>query len=417
LNLKELAGYLIVPAREDAPEHYLIEMKRLEWIFIAVRWLWVPLVFILARLHHPAEMTTMMVMGGVIGLINVLACVLNVKLGTAGAQKALGMVLLVADTLLGWGVILLFVSDASTAAYAGFVYIIIEAALRFGLTGSLGMAAVFILGLYGAYMYRAAVFDIRFSVSGYVFWIVLMTIVAVAVGAIVHEGKRQRAISERRLRVKILLAERHRLARELHDTVLKTLQGLALEARALSGRTAVTTPSVKETAQYIEEVCSRTGREIREVIFELRSEDALAGIGARIAKLLDEWSGASGISGRFSLSGQDKVLAPEATRQIMKIISESLTNVQRHASATGVNINVKITDAELNIEVIDNGHGIGRGAADLYAYVAEGKLGLAGMRERVELLNGRFTITSDRSGTRISLSIPLPISPEKRPVD
>jgi len=236
VKLKDLASYLIVPARADAPEHYLLEMKRLEWIFIAVRWLWVPIIFILARLHHPAQMTTMMVQGGVIGLCNVFACVLNVKLKTQGAQKALGIALLLFDTLLTWCVILLFVRDFYTAAYAGFVYIIIEAAIRFGLAGSLGMALVFIVGLYGAYMYRSAAFGVRFSVSGYTFWTILMTVVAIAVGAIVHEGKKQRALSERRLRENTLLSERNRLARELHDTVLKTLQGLSLEARALGGR-------------------------------------------------------------------------------------------------------------------------------------------------------------------------------------
>ncbi len=414
MKLKDLASYLIVPARADAPEHYLLEMKRLEWIFIAVRWLWVPIIFILARLHHPTQMTTMMVLGGVIGLCNVFACVLNVKLKTQGMQKALGIALLVFDTLLAWGVILLFVRDFYTAAYAGFVYIIIEAAIRFGLAGSLGMALVFVVGLYGAYIYRSAAFGVRFSVSGYTFWAILMAVVAVAVGAIVHEGKRQRALSERRLRENTLLSERHRLARELHDTVLKTLQGLALEARALGGRTATTKPSVKETAQYIEGVCSRTSREIREVIFDLRSDTETAGIASQVAKVLDDWSRAVGIAGSLALSGEDIVLTPEPARQLRNIVTEALNNVQHHASASQVKIVVRISASELNIEIGDNGHGIRRDIGELDNFVAEGKLGIAGMKERVELLGGRFSVASDPSGTHIGLNIPLPLSPVER---
>jgi signal transduction histidine kinase len=414
VKLKDLASYLIVPARADAPEHYLIEMKRLEWIFIAVRWLWVPIIFILARLHHPAQMTTMMVLGGVIGLCNACACVLNVKLKTQGTQKALGITMLVFDTLLAWGVILLFVRDFYTAAYAGFVYIIIEAAIRFGLGGSLGMALVFVVGLYGAYMYRSAAFGVRFSVSGYVFWTVLMAIVAVAVGAIVNEGKRQRALSERRLHENTLLAERHRLARELHDTVLKTLQGLSLEARALGNRTATTRPSVKETAQYIEEVCSRTSREIREVIFDLRSDSSVDGIGSQVSRLLDDWRRATGIAGESTLTGSDIILPAELSRQLRNIVSEALTNIQRHASASLVKIVVKIFAGELNIKISDNGHGIGSGIGELDTFVTEGKLGIAGMKERAELLGGRFSLISDPSGTRVGLNIPLPITPKER---
>ncbi len=67
-----------------------------------------------------------------------------------------------------------------------------------------------------------------------------------------------------------------------------------------------------------------------------------------------------------------------------------------------------------NIEIGDNGHGIGSSTDELDNFVAEGKLGIAGMKERVELLGGCFYVASDPSGTRIGLSIPLPISPAER---
>jgi signal transduction histidine kinase len=406
MKIKDIGSYLIVPARGEQPERYLLEMKRLEWIFIIVRWLWVPIIFLLAWLHHPEQSSLMMILGGVLGLVNGVVCLFNLRIKNPHWQQVMGTAILVCDTLLAWGIILIFARDFYTAAYAGFVYIIIEAAIRFGLTGSLSTAGLFVVALYGAFRYREAAFDVRFSVSGYVFWTVLMVIVAMVVGAIVHEGKRQRALSERQLQENTLLTERQRMAREMHDTVLKTLQGLSLEARALGNREAVT-PSVKETARYIGEVCERTSREIREVIFDLRYEGAGKNIGEQIAGILDEWSRNTGIAGEFSVSGRDVILSPEPTRQVRHIVSEALINVQRHASATNVRVTLRTSGGELYIEINDNGSGIGRRLDELPAFVAEGKLGIAGMKERAELIGGHLSLESDASGTSIAITVPV----------
>ncbi len=409
-RFRDFGSYLIVPARADEPERYLHEMKRLEWISIGVRWVWVPMMFLIAWLHHPVQaviVTGMIGLSLVLAFCNAAACLLNIRIKKPRSQRALGIFMLVVDTLIAWGIILLFSRDFYTAAYAGFVYVILEAAIRFGLVGSLSMIAVFALGLLGTYEYRLVVFGVRFSYTGYAYWTVLMSIVAISVGMIVHEGRRQRWQSENYLKESTLLTERHRIARELHDTVLKTLQGLSFEARALESRTATTTPSVKETAQYIEEVCSRTSQEIREVIFDLRTDAEQTDIGAQVLKILNHWSGATGISGEFTLSGQDVVLPSEATRQIRNVVSEALNNIKRHASASHVGIILRISPDELRLEITDNGMGIGRGADTLHNYIAEGKLGIAGMRERVEVLGGHFFLDSDQKGTRVSFEVPI----------
>ena len=405
-NLRDFGQSLFIQPPGDQPERYLHELKRLEWIFIAVRWVWVPIVFLMAWLHHPAQTDLMIALGVVLGFCNIIACLLNLRIKTPGVQHVLGMAMLTIDTLLAWGIILVFVRDFYTAAYAGFVYIILEATIRFGIIGSLTMVLVFILGLYGAFQYREAAFGVRFSTSGYAFWTALMSIVSVAVGMIVHEGRKQRRQGEIYLRENTLLTERHRIARDLHDTVLKTLQGLSLEARALGNRTA-STPSVKETARYIEQVCSRTSREIREVIFALRSEATTTGIGEQISRMLDEWGKATGIESDFELSGDEAILPPEPARQVRNVVSEALTNIQRHATASHVRVTISISGGILNIKISDNGHGIGRSVDDLQGFVAEGKLGIAGMKERVEILGGRFSLSSDQGGTRINLYAPV----------
>jgi signal transduction histidine kinase len=92
---------------------------------------------------------------------------------------------------------------------------------------------------------------------------------------------------------------------------------------------------------------------------------------------------------------------------VRNIVSEALTNIRRHASASKVRVDVKISGNEMAIEINDNGRGLGRSPDELPAYVAEGRLGIAGMKERVELLGGRFSLDSDSTGTRISFHVPV----------
>jgi hypothetical protein len=93
------------------------------------------------------------------------------------------------DALIASGVILQFVGDFNTAAYAVFAYIIAEAAIRFELIGSLSALVFFILGLYGAFVYRKAAFGVPFSYTGFAYWTVLMTVLAVSTGIVVRVVK------------------------------------------------------------------------------------------------------------------------------------------------------------------------------------------------------------------------------------
>lgn len=406
MNIRELGRYLIIPARSYEAGHH-VEMKRLEWIFIGVRWLWVPLIFILAWLHHPVETPIMFYLAGGLSLFNIAATVLNIVIKKARSQNVLGIYSLAVDTLFAWGIILIFARDFYTSAYAGFVYIIIEAAIRQGLAGSIGMALLFIAGLYGTYLYREAAFGVRFSVSGYVFWCTLMTIVAVAVGTIVHEGQRRRRQSERYLRANALLTERQRIARELHDTVLKTLQGLSLEARALGTRSHIPPEELRETARYIEDVCSRTSREIREVILDLRNEDTTDGLKKILQKQLDEWSSASGIPHSFNVLGIDPFIPAETTRHLQNILAEALDNIRRHAGATAADVAISIKEGRLHMEVNDNGRGPGADITTTEQLVSVGHLGIAGMKERAGLLGGTLEIHGNGAGTTVALEIPL----------
>ena len=404
LKVKKLINYLLIPLTAYDGQAFIAELKRLEWIFVGIRWLWVPVILVLAWMHHPISRDVMIASSVIIAVCNIFVCLFNIKIKKLRLQRLLGVAMLTIDMVIAWSVIFLFVNDFYTAAYASFAYVIIEGSMRFGLIGSTSTMLSFTLGLYAAYMFRDWQYGIRFSTSGFVYWNTLMLIIATSMGIAVNEWKRQQWQKEHFIKEKVLISERHRIARDLHDTVLKTLQGLIFEARGLAKSTSHA--STKETAQYIEEVCSQTSKEIRELIFDLRIE-GVGAIGLATQKLLEEWSNKTGIEGEFRLLGQDKELNNRIIMNISAIVSEALINIKNHARASHVYITIKISEGDLSLEIKDDGCGIKDSLDELYKYVDQGKLGIASIKERTESLGGSFTINSDSNGTLLYLQIPI----------
>lgn len=406
MNIQEMGRRLTAGIHGEVTRGRLYELKSLEWMFIGARWLWVPALFLLAGMHEPSSYAAIVSIGVVTAVVNIAAMILNLRIRTLKSQRFLGAAMLIFDSLAAWALILLFVSDFYTAAYAGFLFVVIEGTIRYGLKGSLIMAAVFATGLLGAYSFRDAVYSVRFSYSGYTFWTLLIFLIALPVGFIVDEGRRQRRRSESYLKEKTLLEERQRIARDMHDNVLKTLHGLVLETKVLERKLGDDEPSVSEAVRYIGDVCRRTSREVRDVILDLRHETVNEGIAATISGIASQWGVRTGAEAGFEFAGIDRVLPAETAHQLRNIVSEALTNVERHAGASRVTVNLKVSEDSLSLEIIDDGRGLD-GGVNLDALVAGGRLGLAGIRERAAMLGGRVKIESAGKGTKLLIDLPL----------
>jgi len=382
----------------------LKELKDLEWIFIGIHALGVPTAIIMAFLHAPSSTITVSIIAGLLTAWSVAAALLNRRIASVGGQVSLGIVTQILIVLFAWALVFQVVSGENTAAYGGFTVVIIEGAVRFGLRGSLVMGVAFALGLIAAMVYRERVYDLEFNIRGYAFWAVLSFIIALAVGFVTEETRRERLRIERLVRERTLLEERNRIARDLHDTVLKTLHGLALEAYALKKQ--VNSPSAMEKAEYIRDVCQRSGQQIRDIISELRSENVSEGIASLMSRMVESWSKSTGIKAELTVSGSDRPLSLIASYNLRNVLSEALVNVQRHASAAQVSIFLELLAGEIRLEIADNGKGMGYSGNEIYTVASKGKYGILGMKERVEQLNGQFSIDSSR-GTRLMISVPL----------
>jgi len=380
------------------------ELKNLEWIFIGIHSLAVPALVVMMFTHEPSSTIAVGVVAGLLAAWNAIAAFLNHRITTVDEQVRLGFTTQVVVVLFTWAIIAQLVSGANTSAYGGFAIVIIEGAVRFGLRGSMVTSMVFALGLVAAMLYRDWEYGLAFDIPGYVFWTVLLTIIALSLGLVTEEIRRERRRRETLVKESTLMEERDRIARDLHDTVLKTLHGLALEAHALKKRAG--SPPVIEKAEYIQGVCQRSSREIRDIIDELRSEAESEGIASQMARVAETWNNATGIDIELTLSGEDRNLSLIASYNIRNVLSEALVNIQKHASASHVSILVESLPGEMRLEIADDGKGIGYSGDEVYIVASKGKYGLLGMKERIEQLNGQFYIDG-RSGTRLLISVPL----------
>ena len=382
----------------------LKDMKNLEWIFIVVHWLGVPVLIALGIAYHPVSTVTVVVLTALLAVWTAMAAFLNRRITTVQGQVLLGIATQALLPAFAWAMIFQFL-EGQTAAYGGFAFVIIEGAVRFGLITSLIMEAIFVAGLAVAMQYRVSQYGLKFSTTGFAFWALFLFFIALSVGLVTEEARRERHRSASLVRERTLLEERNRIARDLHDTVLKTLHGLALEAHVLG--THASSPAAKEKAQYMVGICQRSTEQIRDMIHELRAESQEAGIASEMSRMVAEWGRATGIKAEFTASGDDRSLPLMASHNLRNVLSEALENIRKHAHASQASVSIELQPGEVRLEIADDGRGLSYPPSEVYTLASKGRYGILGMKERVEQINGQFSIDTSH-GTRLLISVPLP---------
>jgi signal transduction histidine kinase/GAF domain-containing protein len=196
--------------------------------------------------------------------------------------------------------------------------------------------------------------------------------------------------------------ERQRVARELHDSVLQTLYGIALGAESIRGLAEHDPPGASGVAEYLLQL-SRSGlEEMRALILELRPE-ALEhhGLVTSLRRLVAPMASRHGVRVELAL-GDEPEASLEAKEALLRIAQEALHNVARHAGAARVSVRLGEDGAgALTLEVTDNGIGFD------VAAVPAGHLGQRTMRERAELVGGTLKVVSSPGrGTRVMARVP-----------
>jgi signal transduction histidine kinase len=195
--------------------------------------------------------------------------------------------------------------------------------------------------------------------------------------------------------------ERQRLARELHDETGQALTSILLGLKSVEE--AQSGDALRGAVAELRELVVATLQDVRRLAVDLRPK-ALDDFGlvAALERLVQILSEATGIDVQLETSLGSERLPAEIETTLYRIVQEALTNVVKHARATKVSVLVVQRAGTVKVVVEDDGEGFDTGGVR-----SEG-LGLLGMQERVELLDGRLVVESTpESGTTLAVEVPV----------
>jgi len=196
-----------------------------------------------------------------------------------------------------------------------------------------------------------------------------------------------------------LLAERDRVARDLHDRVIQRIFAAGMALQNAAG--LVPRPEAAQRIQAVVTDLDKAIREIRETIFALRRGHGEArSLRSQVLGLVAESAGELGFTPDLSFDGPVDNVPEDVAVQLLPVIREALSNIARHAGATAASV-MLTAGGELLLRVNDNDNGRGLGTV-----TREG--GLASMRERAQILGGTFHVASEPAAwTQLEWRVPL----------
>ncbi|WP_408990377.1 sensor histidine kinase [Streptomyces shenzhenensis] len=225
-------------------------------------------------------------------------------------------------------------------------------------------------------------------------------------------GTATEALTETRARLaatEAASAERARLAREMHDSVTKTLYGVALVADGLA-QSAAAPPDrldpalIRQQAGLLASAARRAAAESRDLLTDLRGgteTDVLS----QLESLTTGFTARTALPARYDGPATPVPLPPPTARQLLGIAAEALENAHRHARATRVDVRAAATPTHLVVTIHDDGRGLPAGTS-LEDLRRTGHFGLLGMTERAAAVGARIELTTDK-GTEVRVEVPL----------
>ena len=202
-----------------------------------------------------------------------------------------------------------------------------------------------------------------------------------------------------------ILAERERIARELHDSLAQVLGAVHLRLRQTAAREDAVTPALALELIELADVCEEGYGDARGAILDLRESSRVGrNLLDSLRAYLDKYSSQCGIATSLEASLEhDLALPPRSEIQIIRVVQEALANVRKHSGAAAATVCVTEDSSTVTFIVEDDGDGF-----DMTDELSDrGEFGLHSMRERMELIGGTLLIDSASGrGTRIVAELP-----------
>jgi signal transduction histidine kinase len=223
-------------------------------------------------------------------------------------------------------------------------------------------------------------------------------------------GALEQASLMEKLRRTTAAEERMRLSRDLHDTLLQSMAGLALHAEGARRAIASDPADADRRLAVVVDELAGAQQALRGFVEDLRpepperDESLKSRLDRTAATIARQWGVA------VTVEADDSLLLPESLEaELCKLAAESLANAARHAAATRIVARVSLNAMEVELAVEDDGRGFPfRGRFELPELVA-GKRGPWSLKERVAALRGSLTLHSAENGSLIEIRLPLPL--------
>jgi len=195
--------------------------------------------------------------------------------------------------------------------------------------------------------------------------------------------------------------ERKRLSRELHDSVGQIITAMKMELARVQGHGEGDAVRLERARSHADEAL-QTIRNVSRMLRPTLLDDL--GLQATLEWHTTEFARRTGIQCRLHYGLLDAPELPEAVNTcIYRVVQEALNNCEKHARASEVTVFLAQTPHEIQVQILDNGLGLGPGEE------GTGRLGILGMRERAHMLGGHLRLeSSDGRGTSVTLTLPAP---------
>jgi signal transduction histidine kinase len=257
-------------------------------------------------------------------------------------------------------------------------------------------------------VYHALDAPLPFTIMPHIYqqpWFMAVCVLALAGGAWAIYRLRVQRI---KARLRLVVAERSRIARELHDTLMQGFSGITMAMQALSAR--LPTSPERSTLDDIIRDAGQCLREARRSIAGLRdmTTDERSGLAAALAQAARQLTETQDIQLHLKLDRGPQDLPADVAYNILRIAQEAITNAVNHADCGEIVVELEATARSVRVSITDDGAGFDV-PADQTGRI--GHYGLIGMRERANQIGAQLNLTSapDR-GTQVTIVLPLPAS-------
>ncbi len=222
-----------------------------------------------------------------------------------------------------------------------------------------------------------------------------------ALGLLVYEIYRFR-VKQVEAQFNAVLAERNRIAREIHDTLAQGFVAVSVQLEVVARMLTISSESAQELLSRVRALVQDSISEARRSIWELRSQDSRNDdLPSRLSKMATEATSATPVKLKFQVFGTYRVLPRKVENELVRIGQEAVANVVRHAGAKRIDIALNFDVKKLRMTIADDGCGF-TGEADSSG--PDGHFGLKGMRERAEQIDAELTVRSKPGeGTHVSV--------------